>query len=124
MDSGQEELMPMPEDASRYLAEMKKEALGVLFPSPSEQDERMSLITILKGKAPNMYTLYLAAVEWECWLAMEQRRKIDWDKLDPVLFIRAHAPSILGKGRKDAVEIARAAPSNNNRSLLDVLRGR
>lgn len=115
-----EQVLP-PEDVGQYIAEMKKQALQVLFPNPSEQAERMALITILKGRSPNMYVAYLAAVEWEGWLAMENKRKIDWDKLNPIEFLLGHAPSLMGTGRKQAVEIARAAPSDGRRSLFDVL---
>lgn len=112
----------LPADASRYLFESKKQALDHLFPMPKEMDERMSLITILRGRAPNMYELYLAAVEWEGWLAMEERRKINWEHLDPIMFLREHAPSIGGLRSKQAVEIARAAPVDQKKGLLDRIR--
>ena len=108
-----------PEDASKYLYESKKQALDHLFPNPDEMDKRMSLITILRGRAPNMYELYLAAVEWEGWLAMEERRAIKWDHLDPIMFLREHAPSINGLRSKQAVEIARAAPVDGRESVMD-----
>ena len=119
----QEPYLP-PEDVSQYIAEMKKQALQVLFPNPKEQPDRMSLITILRGRSPNMYIAYLAAVEWEAWLAIEQKRKIDWEKLDPVKFLLAHAPSIQGTGRKQAVEVARATPSEPRRGWFDALLGK
>jgi len=112
------------EDVSQYIAEMKKQALQVLYPKMDDGMDPMSLITILKGRSPNMYVAYLAAVEWEGWLAMEEKRKIDWAKLDPVKFMLSHSPSLMGTGRKQAVEIARATPIEPRRGWFDALVGR
>ena len=113
-----------PQDAAAYLAETKREALQVLFPAPREMKERLSLITTLRGKSPNLYSLYCAKVEWEVLCAIEERRKIDWNRLDPIEFIRAHASSIQARHANRAVEIARAAPTDHRHSLLDMLRGK
>lgn len=112
-------------DASKYIAENRREALGVLFPSPDEMTKRINLITKLKGRAPDIYVLYLAAVEYEGWLSLEEGRPINWEKLDPVKFLMATAPSIQGWRASQAVEIARATPpAERRRSLADLIRGR
>jgi len=111
-------------DVSKYLSEMRKEALAVLFPNPTEQDERMSLITTFRGRPPDLYTLYLAAVEWEGWTALVEKRQMDWSKLNPADFLKSHSPSIQGKRASQAVEIARATPTpERRRGLVDRLLG-
>ncbi len=104
------------EDAGRYLAEMKSDALGKLFPSPDELKSRIKLITHLTGKHPNLYRLYLGLVEYTMFLAMREGKPIPWEKLDPIEFIVTFAPSIAGERANQAVEIARAAPVEKEKS--------
>lgn len=113
-----------PQDATKLIFERQREALQVLFPTPDELEPRLSLITILRGRAPDMNLLYQAMVEWEGLLAMEQGRDLNWEGLT-LDFLKAHAPSLGGRARQQAVDIARAAPPiEHRRSLADMLRGR
>lgn len=112
------------EEPSLAQVKMKTDALDKLAPDPEEQQERMSLITILRGKAPNLYALYQASAEWEILTAMEEKRPIDWTALDPIVWIKNHAPSIAGRRAKDIVEIARSGGQEHRHSLFDILRGK
>lgn len=112
-------------DATLMLNQItKQEALKVLFPFGEELKERIPFITKLRGKHPNLYTAYQAAVEWEGWLAMENKRKIDWDKLDPIRFVIEFSPSINGWRSNQAVEIAKSEPVSMSHSILDLLKGK
>jgi len=72
-----------------------------------------------------MYDLYAANVEWEGWLAIEEKRKIDWDRLNPIEFFKLHSPSIEGERSKQAVEIAKTEqPSSSGWSFSDLIRGK
>lgn len=122
-DSGASMMEP-EQEPSLAQVKMKVDALDKLAPEPEEQDERMSLITIVRGKAPNLYALYQASAEWEILTAMEKKRKIDWDELDPIVWIKKHTPAINGRRSKDIVEIARSGGQEHRHSLFDILRGR
>lgn len=111
------------ESMSVHLSRMKQAALKVLAPDPLELEERIALITELSGKAPNMYDLYCASVEWEILSAFESRRKINWDSLDPIMFLMTHAPSLKGKRSGQIVEIAKAEHTEIKQSLYDRIRG-
>lgn len=114
----------MDEDASLAQVKMKTDAIDKLAPDPDEQDDRMSLITILRGKQPHLYMLYQADVEWEILSAYEEQREIDWKPLNPVTWIKNHAPSLQGRRSKEIVEIARSSQAAHKHSLFDILRGR
>jgi len=95
---------------SKFLAETKREALTVLYPQPEELAARIALITRMTGKAPEITKVYKAAVLFELRQAIIQRRPMNWDTLEPSVWLMKHAPSLQGKGRQEAVEIARAQP--------------
>lgn len=99
-----------PQDVGRFLAEMKSDALGKLFPSPEELLSRIKLITHLTGRHPNIQRLYLAWVQYTALICVGEGQPIPWEKLDPVEFLMTHAPSIGGERANQAVEIARASP--------------
>lgn len=114
-----------PFDMSKYLAETKKEALTVLFPSPEELASRISLISRLSGKAPEITKMYKASFLFELRRAIIENRPMNLESLEPTAWMLIHAPSLLGKGRAEAVEIAKAAPSvEGKRSWMDRLTGR
>src|SRR6266566_3042230 len=107
------------EDAGRYLAEMKSDALGKLFPSPEELKARIKLITHLTGKHPNLYKLYLGLVEYTMFLAMREGKPVPSDNLEPSKCIGTSAPPISGERANQAVEIARAAPKEQRKGWFD-----
>lgn len=112
-------------DATQYLSELnKRDALKILFPFGEELAQRISFITKLRGKHPNLYVLYQAAVEWEGLLAMEFKRKIDWERLDPIYFVSSFAPSINGWRSNQAVEIAKSDTTPQPHTILDMLKGK
>jgi len=119
-------MMPMesPEDAFLAKYEKEKDALSVLFPDEKTFPHRIKIITTLKGQAPNMYKLYSAHCQWEILDAMENDRKIDWERLDPIKFLTSYAPSLKGKHADRAVEIARAAPMSVEKGIIDRLLGK
>jgi hypothetical protein len=111
-------------NATQYLGELnKRDALKILFPLGEDLKERLAFITKLRGRHPSLYTLYQAAVEWEGWLAMEYKRKIEWERLDPIYFIASFAPSINGWRSNQAVEIAKTESVAQPHSILDMLKG-
>jgi len=113
-------------DASRYLSEMKREALTTIVPHPAEKEERIDLITLLRGRRPDLYRLLLAHVEQEGWKALSRGENPDISNgLDAISFIRTHAPSLDGKRSNQVVEIAKSEAAPVSQSILDVLkRGR
>lgn len=102
---------------------MKGDALDKLAPDPDEQDERMSLITVFRGKQPHLYLMYQADVQWEILTAYEMKRPVDWSKLNPVTWIKNNAPSIQGRRAKEIVAVASTTGVQQRHSLWDVLRG-
>lgn len=100
------EAKPIPEDLSKYLMEMKREALNVLVPEPLEIEARIPLVTHLRGRHPDLNELFLALVEWEGWKSIEDGREMDWKGLDPGEFLKEHAPSISAKRAEQIVRIA------------------
>lgn len=112
------------EDAFLAKYEKEREALAVLFPEEKDFKQRIKLITTLKGRSPDMYKLYQAYCQWEILDAMEKDRNVDWDKLDPVVFLTSYAPSLKGRHADRAVEIARAAPITNEKTIIDRLLGK
>src|SRR3989304_3432965 len=112
-------------DASRYLSEMKREALTTIVPHPAEKEERMDLITALRGRRPNLYELFLALVEEEGWKALSRGENPDLGRVEAISFIRSHAASLDSLRSKQVVEIAKSEPRETSQSILDVLkRGR
>lgn len=113
-------------DASRYLQEMKREALTTIVPHPDEKDQRIDLITVLSGRRPNLYSLLTASVEQDGWIALSHAQQPDLSSgLDAIQFIRLHAPSLDGKRSNQVVEIAKSEAAPVSQSILDVLkRGR
>lgn len=96
------------EELSKYLLETRREALTVLVPEPSEIAARIPLVTVLRGQHPDLYDLYMALVEWEGWISLEEGRPVDWSRLDIGDFIKQHAPSIGGRRSEQIVRIAQA----------------
>src|SRR6266566_5153613 len=117
-------MIDSPEDAFLAKYEKERDALQALFPDEKSFPHRIKLITTLKGAQPNMYKLYQAHCQWEILDAMEKDREIDWQKLDPVVFLTSYAPSLKGRHADRAVEIARAAPMNIEKTFVDRLLGR
>ena len=119
-----EDFRETPEDAFLAKYEKERDALQVLFPDEKTFPHRIKIITTLKGKHPDMYKLYSAFCQWEILDAMELDRDINWEKLDPVVFLTSYAPSLKGRHADRAVEIARAAPMTTERGFVDRLLGR
>jgi len=113
-------------DASRFLSEMKREALTTIVPHPDEKEARIDLITLLSGRRPNMYRFVLGLFEQEGWVAMSRGISPDISlSTDVVRAIRTHAPSLDGKRSNQVVEIAKSEAAPVSQSILDVLkRGR
>lgn len=111
------------QDVSRYLAEMKSDALGKIFPSPEELSRRIPLISHLTGRHPNIAKLYKARVHFVALQAMRKGEAIPWEKLDPVAFLMEHAPSLGGERAQQAVDIARATPREVKRGFFESLFG-
>lgn len=112
-------------DIDEYLRERKKEAFDVGWPAPGEVKDRISLITNLSGKAPPIVLTYLAFVEWEVNLAIMQARAINWDKVNPTLWLLRHAPSLRGRSREQIVEIGRSiAAQTKKKSLFESVLGK
>lgn len=109
-------------DASRYLSEMKREALTTIVPHPDEKEARMDLITLLRGRRPNLYEMLCAHVENEGWIALSHGLPPDLEALDAIRFIRDHAPSLDGKRSNQVVEIAKSEAAPVSQSILDVLK--
>ena len=110
-------------DASRYLSEMKREELTTLVPHPDEKEERIDLITLLRGRRPDLYRLLLAHVEQEGWKSLSRGEIPDLSNgLDAISFIRTHAPSLDGKRSNQVVEIAKSEPAPTSQSILDILK--
>jgi len=116
--------MPTTFDASRYMLEMKREALTTLVPHPDEKEARIDLITLLRGKRPNLYQLYRARVQEAGLLALARGEDPDIEGLDLVSFVRDHAPSLDGFRSKQVVEIAKTEHSLQSSSFLESLRRR
>lgn len=114
----------IPEDAfiSRY--EKVKDAFQALFPDEKNFQARIKLITTLNGRAPNLYKLYGAYAQWEILDAMEKDRDINWEKLDPTIFLTSYAPSLKGRHAERAVEIAREGNVTVEKTVMDRLLGR
>ena len=112
------------EDAFLSKYEKERDALQVLFPDEKTFPHRIKIITTLMGKAPNLYKLYQAFCHWEILTAMEKDQDIDWDKLDIVKFLTSYAPSLKGRHADRAVEIARAAPMTDEKTIIDRLLGK
>lgn len=110
-------------DASRFLAEMKREALTTLVPEQRSILARIPLIGHLIGRHPDIHDLYLAAVEWEGWQALEDGRDIKWENLNPIDFLRVHASSIGAERAKQIVEIARSENHDINPSVFERMLG-
>jgi len=109
-------------DASRYLAEMKREGLTAIVPAPEEKEARIDLITVLGGRRPNLYRLMLANVEQDGWVAMANKKNPPLADLNIVSAIRAHAPSLDGFRSKQVVEIAKTEAPDTGKSIMDYLR--
>ena len=112
-------------DASRYLAEIKQDAVKVLVPSPEEKHERIDLVGLLSGRRPSLYRLYCAEVEEAGWIALSKltmpkltngRKQ---DDLDAVRFIRTHSVSLDGFRSKQVVEIGKSDSSNERKTMIE-----
>lgn len=90
---------------------MRKNSLSVLYPTPKEMDDRMSFIVNLRGKAPHLYDLWMAAIEQELGQAIEENREFNWGGFDPIVFLMRNSVSLGREGRKEAVEISRVSAS-------------
>lgn len=111
-------------DASRYLSEMKREALTTIVPHPEDIEARIELIGLLRGRRPDMYRLFLAQVEQEGWIALSNGKAPDLQSLDAIRFIQTNATSLDGKRSNQVVEIAKTETNVATRSILDMLKGR
>ena len=109
-------------DASRYLSEMKREALTTIVPHPEDKEARIDLITVLRGRRPNLNQLFLASVEEHGWKAMSRGENPNLEGIEAVSFIRSHAPSLDALRSKQVVEIAKSEPRETSQSIIDVLR--
>ena len=109
-------------DASRYLSEMKREALTTIVPSPDEIAKRIELIALLRGRRPDLYRMFLARVEQEGWIALSEGRNPELDSMDAIAFIQTNSTSLNGKRSDQVVEIARSETPLSQRSILDVLK--
>lgn len=113
-------------DASRYLSEMKREALQAIAPKGWKAIlEAIPLIGHLVGRHPDINDLYLAAVEWEGWNALEEGRAIRWELLNPIDWLSTRSASIGAERAKHIVEIARAEAPQDQRGLIErLIRGK
>lgn len=115
----------LPPSVTAKLSEMQKQALNVLFPTPEELVHRSALITKLGGRPPNLYQLYCAHYEEVLSICMENGLPFPEAEMNMANWIKTHAPSLMGAGRREAVEIARSTvPEQGRRSLVDKLLGR
>lgn len=105
-----------PPDVTKAIADLKRQALDVLFPLPSQTNERIPLITRLRGREPDINILVGAAVEYECLKALEEGRLPA--SIDPIEFFKEFSVSLQGRGRKEAVEIARATRAPHDGGML------
>jgi len=101
----------IPQDVFSQKAEKEREALGVLFPSKDELEERIKLITTTRGKAPTIAALYRAKVIFALLDSMDGgKAKEIWHDIDASKFYEEHSPSLGGRHAERAVEIARSGP--------------
>lgn len=112
-------------DATRFFEEQQKnEAFKALFPHPNEQRSRINLITILHGRAPNMYSILKAQVQLEGLQALREGRTMNWSRLEPIEYLLTHAPSLNGTRASQAVEIAKSSSVEVPPTLTERVFGR
>jgi len=114
-------------DASRFLSEMKREALTTIVPHPDEKEDRIDLVGTLSGRRPNMYRMHLAGIQLEGLIAMSEKRAPDPSEFDPetlgvVRSIRSHSNSLDSLRAKQVVEIAKSESAVAPKSIMDWIR--
>jgi len=114
-------------DASRYLSEMKREALTTIVPHPYEKAQRLDLIGLFGGRRPNLNRFFLAAIEEAGWIALSRGENpilsgtpdLNADK--GIEFLRSHAPSIDGFRSKQVVDIAKSEVHESPQTILEMI---
>lgn len=105
------------DELSVYMMEQKREAQQVLVPEPLEIAKRIALVTVLRGKHPDLYQTYRAIFQEKLLIAIESlpinpnalREFYQDPELDIGNFLKTHAPSIGGRRSEQIVRIAQTA---------------